>query len=309
MDKPPKRIVMIVGPTAVGKSDLGVYLAQQLHGEVINGDAYQIYRHMDIGTAKITPKEMQGVPHHLLDIADPTVAYSVAKFKKAATAMIDTVADRQQLPILVGGTGFYLNSLRLNLPLGGKAPPTAIRQRWQVALATNGQSWLWQQLAQRDPDAAQQIAPANTRRVIRALEVGELTGRRFSDQPQPEPLFSTLVIGLTTDRAVLYDRINARVDAMMQAGLLAEVEQLLKTVSADAQAMQAIGYKELVPYLHGQAELANCVAVIKQHSRHFAKRQLTYFRNQMPTHWFDLVAHPEDKNAIVTLVQHWLKQR
>lgn len=300
---------MIVGPTAVGKSDLGVYLAQQLHGEVINGDAYQIYRHMDIGTAKITPKEMQGVPHHLLDIADPTVAYSVAKFKKAATAMIDTVADRQQLPILVGGTGFYLNSLRLNLPLGGKAPPTAIRQRWQVALATNGQSWLWQQLAQRDPDAAQQIAPANTRRVIRALEVGELTGRRFSDQPQPEPLFSTLVIGLTTDRAVLYDRINARVDAMMQAGLLAEVEQLLKTVPADAQAMQAIGYKELVPYLHGQAELANCVALIKQHSRHFAKRQLTYFRNQMPTHWFDLVAHPEDKNAIVTLVQQWLKQR
>ena len=309
MDKPAKRIVMIVGPTAVGKSDLGVYLAQQLHGEVINGDAYQIYRHMDIGTAKITPEEMQGVPHHLLDIADPTVAYSVAKFKKAATAMIDTVADRQQLPILVGGTGFYLNSLRLNLPLGGKAPPTAIRQRWQVALATNGQSWLWQQLAQRDPDAAQQIAPANTRRVIRALEVGELTGRLFSDQPQPEPLFSTLVIGLTTDRAVLYDRINARVDAMMQAGLLAEVEQLLKTVPADAQAMQAIGYKELVPYLHGQAELANCVALIKQHSRHFAKRQLTYFRNQMPTHWFDLVAHPEDKNAIVTLVQHWLKQR
>lgn len=309
MDKPAKRIVMIVGPTAVGKSDLGVYLAQQLHGEVINGDAYQIYRHMDIGTAKITPEEMQGVPHHLLDIADPTVAYSVAKFKKAATAMIDTVADWQQLPILVGGTGFYLNSLRLNLPLGGKAPPTAIRQRWQVALATNGQSWLWQQLAQRDPDAAQQIAPANTRRVIRALEVGELTGRRFSDQPQPEPLFSTLVIGLTTDRAVLYDRINARVDAMMQAGLLAEVEQLLKTVPADAQAMQAIGYKELVPYLHSQAELANCVALIKQHSRHFAKRQLTYFRNQMPTHWFDLVAHPEDKNAIVTLVQHWLKQR
>lgn len=309
MDKPAKRIVMIVGPTAVGKSDLGVYLAQQLHGEVINGDAYQIYRHMDIGTAKITPKEMQGVPHHLLDIADPTVAYSVAKFKKAATAMIDTVADRQQLPILVGGTGFYLNSLRLNLPLGGKAPPTAIRQRWQVALATNGQSWLWQQLAQRDPDAAQQIAPANTRRVIRALEVGELTGRRFSDQPQPEPLFSTLVIGLTTDRTVLYDRINARADAMMQAGLLAEVEQLLKTVPADAQAMQAIGYKELVPYLHGQAELANCVALIKQHSRHFAKRQLTYFRNQMPTHWFDLVAHPEDKNAIVTLVQQWLKQR
>ncbi|WP_379821508.1 tRNA (adenosine(37)-N6)-dimethylallyltransferase MiaA [Lacticaseibacillus paracasei] len=309
MDKPAKRIVMIVGPTAVGKSDLGVYLAQQLHGEVINGDAYQIYRHMDIGTAKITPKEMQGVPHHLLDIADPTVAYSVAKFKKAATSMIDTVADRQQLPILVGGTGFYLNSLRLNLPLGGKAPPTAIRQRWQVALATNGQSWLWQQLAQRDPDAAQQIAPANTRRVIRALEVGELTGRRFSDQPQPAPLFSTLVIGLTTDRAVLYDRINARVDAMMQVGLLAEVEQLLKTVPADAQAMQAIGYKELVPYLHGQAELADCVALIKQHSRHFAKRQLTYFRNQMPTHWFDLVAHPEDKNAIVTLVQQWLKQR
>ncbi|MDG3060602.1 tRNA (adenosine(37)-N6)-dimethylallyltransferase MiaA [Lacticaseibacillus casei] len=308
MDKPVNRIVMIVGPTAVGKSDLGIYLAQQLQGEVINGDAYQIYRHMNIGTAKVMPDEMAGVPHHLLDIVEPTMTYTVAKFKEAAENAITLVSERHHLPILVGGTGFYLNSLRLNLPLGGKAPPKSVRQRWQKALAEYGASWLWTQLVQRDPVAAKQIEPANTRRVIRALEVIELTGRRFSEQPQPQPLYETLVIGLTTQRAVLYERINARVDAMMVEGLEAEVANLLKTVPPDAQAMQAIGYKELVPYFKGQADLADCVALIKQHSRHFAKRQLTYFRNQMPTHWFDLVAHPEEKQAVVALVCQWLKQ-
>lgn len=308
MDKPANRIVMIVGPTAVGKSDLGIYLAQQLQGEVINGDAYQIYRHMNIGTAKIMPDEMGGIPHHLLDIVDPQMAYSVAKFKVAAEAAITDVSSRRHLPILVGGTGFYLNSLRLNLPLGGKAPPTAVRQRWQAALAENGEHWLWEQLQQQDPVAANQIEPANTRRVIRALEVIELTGTRFSEQPQPQPRYETLVIGLATARPVLYDRINARVDTMMAAGLENEVANLLKTVSPDAQALQAIGYKELIPYFRGQADLATCVALIKQHSRHFAKRQLTYFRNQMPTHWFDLVAHPEEKTAVVALVRDWLKQ-
>ncbi len=194
MDKPVNRIVMIVGPTAVGKSDLGIYLTQQLQGEVINGDAYQIYRHMNIGTAKVMPDEMAGVPHHLLDIVEPTMPYTVAKFKEAAENAITMVSERHHLPILVGGTGFYLNSLRLNLPLGGKAPPKSVRQRWQKALAEHGASWLWTQLVQRDPVAAKQIEPANTRRVIRALEVIELTGRRFSEQPQPQPLYETLVI-------------------------------------------------------------------------------------------------------------------
>ena len=167
---------------------------------------------------------------------------------------------------------------------------------------------MWEQLQQQDPVAANQIESANTRRVIRALEVIELTGTRFSEQPQPQPRYETLVIGLTTARPVLYDRINTRVDTMMAAGLENEVANLLKTVPPDAQALQAIGYKELIPYFRGQADLATCVALIKKHSRHFAKRQLTYFRNQMPTHWFDLVAHPEEKTAVVALVRDWLKQ-
>lgn len=300
------RVLMIGGPTAVGKSALAVQLAQAFHGEVINGDAFQIYRGMDIGTAKVTAAEMAGVPHHLLDIVDPTEPYSAAQFKRDAKAAIAAVAARGHLPIVVGGTGFYLNALRLDLPLGGAAPPSPARAALQQQLAAHDPEWLWQRLLAVDPASAAKIPVGNTRRVIRALEVWQETGQRVSAQPAPTPAYDALVIGLTTARAVLYARINARVDAMLTAGLVAEVQGLLQRVPAAAQALQAIGYKELVPYLQGDTDLASAVALIKQHSRHYAKRQLTYFRHQLPTEWFDLVGDPAAVTQVQARVAAWL---
>lgn len=298
------KLLMIGGPTAVGKTALSIELAKACNGEVINADAYQIYRGMDIGTAKATVAERAGVVHHLLDIVDPGDPYSVARFKAAAQAAINTVIDRGKLPIVVGGTGFYMNALRLDLPLGGQAPPSALREQ----LAKVAPAKLWQQLAAADPVAAQAIPVGNSRRVIRALEVIRTTGRRFSEQPQPKPAYDALVIGLTTDRALLYQRINARVQAMLAAGLVAEVRRVVAAAGPDAQALKAIGYKELLPYLNGDQSLPEAAALIQQHSRHYAKRQLTYFRHQMPTQWYDLVQHPEQLPIIIDQVQTWQKR-
>ncbi|WP_179395618.1 tRNA (adenosine(37)-N6)-dimethylallyltransferase MiaA [Lacticaseibacillus absianus] len=300
-NEPKSKILMIGGPTATGKSALAVHLAQQFDGEVINGDAYQIYRGMDIGTAKVTVSEMAGVPHHLIDIVAPNAPFSVARFKQLAGDAVEAITHRGKLPIVVGGTGFYLNALRLGLPLGGEAPPTAMRQ----ALATESPDVLWARLAAQDPVAAAQIPVGNTRRVIRALEVLATTGTLVSAQPPAEPAYDALVLGLTTDRAALYARIDARVEQMIAAGLVDEVRRVLAVAGPEAQALKAIGYKELVPYLAGQVPLADAVAAIQQHSRRYAKRQLTYFRHQMPTHWFDLLARPEQMAMITALVTAW----
>ncbi|WP_057893847.1 tRNA (adenosine(37)-N6)-dimethylallyltransferase MiaA [Lacticaseibacillus brantae] len=299
------KVLMVVGPTAVGKTDLGVHLAKKFDGEVINGDAYQIYREMAIGTAKVTPAETQGVPHHLVDLVSVRDPFSVVEFKAKATAAIADITIRGKLPIIVGGTGFYLNALRLGLPLGGAAPPTPLRAKLQTELAQKGDQWLWQQLNAVDPAAAANIPPANTRRVIRALEV-IATGQLFSNQPEPLVPFDTDVIGLETERALLYERINHRVLVMMQAGLEAEVRAVLREAGPDAQALKAIGYKEFLPYFAGETSLEDVVATIQKNSRHYAKRQLTYFRHQMPTHWFDLLQQPMQLNAIETQVQTWL---
>ena len=301
----PGQILMIGGPTAVGKTALSIRLAKAFEGEVVNADAYQIYRGMDIGTAKATLAERNGVVHHLLDLVEPGTPYSVAQFKQAAKKAIAEIQARGKLPIVGGGTGFYMNALRLDLPLGGQAPPSAYRDQLQVALAEHDAQWLWDQLHQVDPIAAEKIPPANSRRVIRALEVMHTTGVKFSQQPESKPAYDALVIGLTTQRQVLYQRIDQRVKMMVSAGLIPEVKQVMDLAGADAQALKAIGYKELVPYLAGSQSLAEAVALIQKNSRHYAKRQLTYFKHQMPTHWFDLVAHPEAYEDVLTLVTHW----
>lgn len=298
------QVLMIGGPTATGKSALAVALAKQFDGEIINGDAYQIYQGMDIGTAKVTVAEQGGVPHHLLDIVPPSASFSAAEFQRRAEAAIADIAGRKKLPIVVGGTGFYLNALRLGLPLGTQAASPS-RARWQAALAAHDEAWLWQQLAAQDPAAAAKIPAGNSRRVIRALEVIEQTGQLFSAQPPSTPQYDTLVLALTTERAALYDRINARVEAMLKAGLVAEVQAVLAQAPPTAQALQAIGYKELLPYLAKEQSLAKATALIQQHSRHYAKRQLTYFRHQMPAHWLDLIADPKAPAQAAALVSAW----
>ena len=299
------QVLMIGGPTATGKSALAVALAKQFDGEVINGDAYQIYQGMDIGTAKVTAAEQGGIPHHLLDIVPPNASFSAAEFQHRAEAAIADIARRGKLPIVVGGTGFYLNALRLGLPLGTQAASPS-RVRWQAALAAHDEAWLWHQLAAQDPAAAATSPAGNSRRVIRALEVSEQTGQLFSAQPPSTPQYDTLVLALTTERATLYDRINTRVVAMLNAGLVAEVQAVLaQAPPPTAQALQAIGYKELLPYLAGEQSLAAATALIQQHSRHYAKRQLTYFRHQMPAHWLDLIADPKAPAQAAALVSAW----
>jgi tRNA dimethylallyltransferase len=299
------QILMIGGPTAVGKTALSIRLAKAFDGEVVNADAYQIYRGMDIGTAKATLAERDGVVHHLLDVVDPGTPFSVAQFKHAAQTAIAEIQARGKLPIVVGGTGFYMNALRLDLPLGGQAPPSAYREQLQAELVLHDDQWLWDKLNAVDPEAAEKIPPANSRRVIRALEVMHATGVKFSQQPESKPAYDTLILGLTTERKALYERINARVDMMVQAGLIPEVKQVLASAGPDAQALKAIGYKELIPYLQGEEPLASAVELIQKNSRHYAKRQLTYFKHQMPTHWFDLVGHPETDQELLTLVSNW----
>lgn len=303
------KIVAIMGPTAVGKTALSIDLAKRFSGEVISGDSMQVYRRLDIGTAKITKAEMAGVPHHLIDICDIQERYSAAMFKQQAEQAIKDIAGRGHLPLVVGGTGFYLQTLTENLTLGQDHfddRSAQIRQHWQQLAEERGAAYVRQRLAKLDPAAEQHIEKGNLRRVIRALEVIEKTGRRFSDQPRQKSANDYLLIGLTTDRPVLYDRINRRVDLMMKEGLLDEARWLYDHDGASLPAGKGIGYHEFFPYFAEEIDLATAVRKVKQDSRHYAKRQLTWFRNKMDVHWFDLVSGKDQPEQINELVQSWL---
>lgn len=304
------KVVAIVGPTAVGKTALSIKLATDLNGEVISGDSMQVYRHLDIGTAKVTPEEMAGIPHHLIDICDVDEQYSVAKFKREANAWIKKISETKQLPLIVGGTGFYLQSLTNNLSLGGHQDherSEKIRQYWQEILRENGAHYIWHELQRKDPQAAEAIPENNSRRVIRALEVIETSGQLFSEQRQAPSADDFLLIGLTTERPVLYERINQRVDLMIKSGLLDEARWLYDQGGLSLPAGKGIGYHELFPYFAGECSLDDAVAKIKRDSRHYAKRQLTWFRNKMNVHWFDIVSGQNDTNEIKQLISSWLK--
>ena len=304
------KAIAIVGPTAVGKTALSIQLAHDLNGEVISGDSMQIYRHLDIGTAKITPAEMDGVPHHLIDIRDPNQRFSAAEFQKLANEQIDQIAARHHLPMVVGGTGFYLQTLTENLALGADhfdEQSQRIRDYWHQMADQKGPEAVWKQLYQKDPQAAKQIPVGNLSRVIRALEVIEKTGQLFSQQTQTKSDNEFLLIGLTTERSVLYERINQRVDLMIKEGLLDEARWLYEQGGENYQSGKGIGYRELFPYFKGETTLADAIAKIKQDSRHYAKRQLTWFRNKMNVQWYDLVSGRNTTNEIEADVKEWLK--
>lgn len=302
------KVLMIVGPTAVGKTALSIALAKAFDGEIISGDSMQIYRHLDIGTAKVTKAEMAGIPHHLIDICDVTERFTVHDFKTQATEWINHLTAHHKLPIIAGGTGFYLNALRLNLNLGdqseAKTDQTA-RSVWSDYYDAHGSQVAWELLQSKDPLSAEKIAPTNKRRVVRALEVIHETGQLFSDQQNDTPAFDCLIIGLNTERSRLYQRINQRVDQFVDAGLLPEAKWLYDRRESAVQASKGIGYKELFPYFDGTQPLTEALEMVKRNSRRYAKRQLTYFRNQMPTHWFDPFADPHWQDAVTALVNDW----
>ncbi|MFC6170606.1 tRNA (adenosine(37)-N6)-dimethylallyltransferase MiaA [Loigolactobacillus jiayinensis] len=307
----PQKLILIVGPTAVGKTALSIELAHQFAGEVISGDSMQVYRQLDIGTAKIQPAEMQGVPHHLLNIRAMTEPFTVADFQALAQQAITTIVQRGHQPFIVGGTGFYLQSLLRGYQLGGAASAAsqAVRDKWQQVAATQGVQALQTALAQVDPVSAAKIPAGDSRRLIRALEVFELTGQPISAQTDAvNAQYQPFIIGLTTQRQQLYQRINLRVEQMLAAGLLTEAKLVYTQRQQAPQASKAIGYKEFFPYFAGDIDLPTAVAQVQQNSRHFAKRQLTFFRNQMATHWYDLLAQPEQLAQIKADVAAFLAE-
>lgn len=301
------KMIAIVGPTAVGKTSLSIELAKQFNGEIISGDSMQVYRGLDIGTAKVTAEEMEGIPHHLIDVRDVDESYSAADFQKAARKAIQEISDRGKLPIIVGGTGLYIQSLLWDYKLGneGELEDDSLRAKYEAFAEENGNLALWEKLQLTDPLAAEKIHCNNRKKMIRALEVFELTGHSILEpKEQPKELYDSFLIGLNTDRSILYQRINQRVDLMVEQGLLAEAKNLAKNPTV--QAAQGIGYKEFFPYLSGGSSLEAALEEVKLHSRRYAKRQLTWFRNRMSVRWYDLIQQPEKIDEIKTEIATWL---
>ena len=289
------KIIVLVGPTAVGKSALGIELAQRFEGEIISGDSQQVYKELSIGTAKVNELEQAQAPHHLIDVRSVDQGYSAFDFVQEAQQKIKEIVERHHLPILVGGTGLYLQSLLEGYHLGGQVDQEAL-----LAYRTQLETWSDDQLFAAVAEANVDIPQLNRRRAIRALELAKF-GQDLTNQDQP---YEVLLLGLTDEREVLYDRINKRVDAMMEAGLLAEVEWLYQNYP-DSQASLAIGYKEFFPYFAGQISLDEAVDKVKQNSRRFAKRQLTWFRNRMDVAFYS-ISDPDFKEKIVTRVEGFL---
>lgn len=289
-EKPP--VLILVGPTAVGKTAFSIACAKQYNGEILSADSMQIYRGMDIGTAKVTPEEMEGIPHYGLDLINPDEPFTVADFQAYADGVIRDIHARGKLPIVVGGTMLYVKSLTNHLDFTEASADLAFRARLEAIADEQGGEVLHKQLQAVDPATAARLHPNDVRRVVRALEVYETTGKpmsqAYTEQP-PEPKYNALLVGLNlADRAALYDRINLRVDLMLQQGLVEEVQRLRAMgYSRDLQSMQGIGYKEIVDYLEGRLTLEEAVDAVKQGSRRYAKRQLSWWRRETSIHWFD----------------------
>lgn len=288
------RLLVVVGPTAVGKTALGVELALSFNGEIISGDSMQVYKLLDIGTAKIRPEEARGIPHHLIDIREPDESFSVADFQQLAREKISEINQRGKLPILLGGTGLYVQAVLDKYEFGPQVEDHSYRQELQKLAAKKGQIFLHEQLKEVDPQAADKLHPNDLRRIIRALEYYHITGQQISINTAAvgsvdEERYDAVRIGLTMDRQKLYRRIEERVDQMMKEGFLEEVEKLLALgYRPEQQALQGLGYKQLVRHLHGKLSLTDAVTLIKRDTRHFAKRQLTWFRRDTRIKWFNI---------------------
>jgi len=281
-------VVAIVGPTASGKTALSIKMAKAFDGEIINGDSMQIYKGLDIGTAKITEQEMEGVPHHLLSFKEPTESFSVAEYQTLVRDKIAEIQSRGKLPIIVGGTGLYVQAVLYDFQFTKEDVDEEARKKYYDELAKIGPDAMHAKLMELDPETAKTIHPNNTRRVIRALEMVELHGVSKASEEHNRgniPLYHHLIIGLDMDRGKLYERINLRVDIMMEQGLLEEVKGLYERGIRNVQSVQAIGYKELYAYFDGRLTLTDAIEELKQNSRRYAKRQLTYFRNKMDVEW------------------------
>ena len=306
-------VLAVVGPTATGKTALGVALAKRFGGEVISADSMQIYRGLDVGTAKVTAEDTQGVPHHCVDFLPPEEVFSVADFTALAARLEQEISARGALPILVGGTGLYIQSFLEGIRFTEEKPSNGLREQLAAELEARGPEAMYAELLSVDPQAAATIHPNNRVRVLRALEHYRATGRRLSEQkaasrPGQRP-YRSLFLGLDfADRAQLYRRIDLRVDRMMEQGLLEEARLVYDHRDSYRTAAQAIGYKEFFPYFAGEAELAACVEKLKQASRNYAKRQLTWFRHMEGVVWLQADA-PDLLDEACRRTEEFLEKR
>jgi tRNA dimethylallyltransferase len=285
-------LLVLVGPTAVGKTELSLQLAERFSCEIISADSMQVYRGMDIGTAKASIEERERIPHHLIDIVQPDEPFTVTDFQMHAEKKIEDISARGRLPFLVGGTGLYVQSVTYGYDFSEGGADEEFRNRLQKVATEQGGEVLLEQLKKIDPESAARIHPNNHRRLIRALEIHRLTGKTMTEHLAEQKLespYRTYIIGLTRDRKQLYDRVNLRVDQMIQEGLVEEVERLLHQGYSEALAsMQGLGYKEMVSYINGKTSLEVALDQLKQNTRRYAKRQLTWFRRMTEIEWFDL---------------------
>ncbi len=286
------KLAIIAGPTAVGKTKISVELAKRISGEIISADSMQVYRGMDIGTAKVTPEETCGIPHHLIDILDPTEDFNVVEFAKRAKEAILSIQQRDRIPILVGGTGFYIQAVLYDIDFTENDNDMSFRHALEEEAKEKGPLALHERLASVDPEAAKAIHPNNVKRVIRALEFFEKSRLKISDhnreQNEKESPYDYKYFALTNDRAKIYENIEKRIDIMLDQGLVHEVHALLeKGVSRDRVSMQGLGYKEIAAYLDNEISFEEAVYILKRDTRHFAKRQLTWLKREPDVIWFD----------------------
>lgn len=295
-----KKLLVLAGPTAVGKTELSIKLAKELNGEIISTDSMQIYKHMDIGSAKITPEEMDGVPHHMIDIVEPSQEFSVAEFKQMAEKCIEDIISRGKLPILTGGTGLYINALTCNMTFTEAEKDDKYRSELEVLANEHGDEYVHGLLKEIDPISYRDIHANNRKRVIRALEVYKITGKPFSSYNLGKDIYKgkydVCYIVLNMDRTKLYERINRRVDIMIEKGLVDECIKLKEMGNtSNMQSMQGIGYKEVLNYLDGKISLEDTIDMIKQGSRNYAKRQLSWFRRDPRAIFLDKDIMKEDE--------------
>ncbi|WP_018934478.1 tRNA (adenosine(37)-N6)-dimethylallyltransferase MiaA [Gracilibacillus lacisalsi] len=294
-----EKLVVIVGPTAVGKTALSIEVAKKFNGEVISGDSMQIYKSLDIGTAKVTEAEKAGIPHYMIDILDPVASFSVADFQKQVQENIVRIQEKDKLPIIAGGTGLYIQSVLYDYQFAVSERSNEYHEQIEIEIEREGIEAVYQRLKQVDPLQAEKIHPNNRRRLIRALEVYDRTGMtmtEYQQKQQEESRYDFRIIGLEMDRPLLYERINQRVDQMVEEGLIEEVRRLYQAGLENTQAMRGIGYKEILPYLKGEQSLEEAINTLKRNSRRFAKRQYTWFKNKMPVDWYSITV--ETKNQV-----------
>lgn len=309
-----KPLVILAGPTAVGKTDLSIQLAKRISGAIISADSMQVYKYMDIGSAKVMPEEMEGVKHYLIDELDPSDEFNIVRFQQMAKEALNEIYANGQIPIVAGGTGFYIQALLYDIDFTHQDSDEAFRKKMADFVAAHGAEALHEKLKEMDPVSYETIHANNTKRVIRALEYYYLIGQPISthneQEHKKESPYNFAYFVLTDDRAHLYERIDRRVDLMMEKGLVDEVKKLYDMgYHKDMVSMQGLGYKELLSYLDGECTLDEAVYIIKRETRHFAKRQLTWFRRARDVIWLDKAAYKYNDKQILADMIKCLKEK